>query len=55
MLRRIMIRLIALAMLLVPFAFSQEQSIDWQSDYHQALKDAKAAHKPLFVEFRCEA
>ena len=50
-----MVRLIAFALLLAPLAFSEEQSIDWQSDYHQALKEAKAANKPVFLEFRCEA
>jgi len=50
-----MMRLIALAALFVPFVFAQEQSIDWQSDYRQALAMAKAANKPIFLEFRCEA
>ena len=50
-----MLRLIALALLLAPVVFSQEQYIDWQSDYHQALAEARAAKKPVFLEFRCEA
>ena len=50
-----MIRLIALAALFVPVVFSQEQFIDWLSDYRQALTVAKAAKKPVFLEFRCEA
>lgn len=50
-----MTRLIALAALIAPAVFAQEQFIDWQSDYHQALADAKAAKKPVFLEFRCEA
>jgi len=49
-----MIRLIALAALFVPVVFAQE-SIDWLSDYHQALTVAKAVNKPIFLEFRCEA
>jgi len=50
-----MMRIIALAALLVPAVFAQEQSIDWLSDYRQALAVAKAAKKPIFLEFRCEA
>jgi hypothetical protein len=48
-------RLLALAIFLAPFVFAQEQLIDWQSDYKQALAEAKATKKPLFLEFRCEA
>src|SRR5271165_1527131 len=51
----IMMRLLALAALFAPVAFSQEQFIDWLSDYRQALTEAKAAKKPVFLEFRCEA
>ena len=50
-----MIRFIALLALLVPVVFAQEQSIDWLSDYKQAVKVAKSANKPIFLEFRCEA
>ncbi len=50
-----MLRFLALAFLLAPFALSQEQSIDWQSDYRQAVAQAKATKKPIFLEFRCEA
>ena len=48
-------RLIVLVALLAHAAFSQDQFIDWLSDYRQALTDAKAANKPVFLEFRCEA
>ena len=48
-------RLIALAALFAPFVFAQEQFIDWLTDYRQALTEAKAAKKPVFLEFRCEA
>ncbi len=51
----IMLRLIALAALVVPAVFAQEQFIDWLSDYQQALTQAKATKKPIFLEFRCEA
>jgi len=50
-----MLRLIALALFCGPFAFAQEQFIDWLSNYRQALTEAKAAKKPVFLEFRCEA
>ncbi len=51
----IMTRLIALAAFFVPVVIAQEQFIDWQTNYRQALTDAKAANKPVFLEFRCEA
>ena len=50
-----MLRLIALIALAVPTLLAQEQFIDWQTNYRQALTDAKAAKKPVFLEFRCEA
>jgi hypothetical protein len=50
-----MTRLIALAALIAPAVFAQEQYIDWQTNYRQALTDAKAQKKPIFLEFRCEA
>ncbi len=50
-----MMRPLALAALLMPALFAQEQSIDWLSDYRQALAIAKASNKPVFLEFRCEA
>jgi len=50
-----MTRLIALAALFAPVVIAQEQFIDWQTNYRQALTDAKTANKPVFLEFRCEA
>jgi len=32
-----------------------DQGIEWLGDYRAALQQARAAHKPLLVEFRCEA
>jgi hypothetical protein len=29
--------------------------IEWLTDYREGLRIAKQTHKPLFVEFRCEA
>ena len=48
-------RLIALAALSASIAFAEGQYLDWQSDYRQALNEAKASKKPIFLEFRCEA
>jgi hypothetical protein len=48
-------RLIALAALFAPALFAQEQFIDWLTNYREALTVAKAAKKPVFLEFRCEA
>jgi hypothetical protein len=33
---------------------AQDNDITWL-DYREGLRVAKATHKPLFVEFRCEA
>jgi len=51
----LMIRPIAIAAILAPALFGQEQFVDWRTDYHQALTEAKASKKPIFLEFRCEA
>ena len=51
----IMMRLIALLAFLSPVAFAQEQYINWLTSYRQALKEAAATKKPIFLEFRCEA
>jgi hypothetical protein len=50
-----MMRLIALAAFFSPVVFAQEQLIDWHANYREALREAAAAKKPLFLEFRCEA
>jgi hypothetical protein len=49
-----MMRLIAAAALLSPLLCAQ-QYIEWRTNYRQALKEAAATQKPLFLEFRCEA
>ena len=46
---------VILSTITAPAVFAQEQFIDWQTNYRQALTDAKAAKKPVFLEFRCEA
>jgi len=48
-------RLIALLAFLLPAVCAQEQLIEWRSNYRQALREAAAAKKPVFLEFRCEA
>ena len=48
-------RLIALAALFAPVVFAEGQYLDWQTDYREAVTEAKAAKKPIFLEFRCEA
>ena len=50
---RIMSRLIALIVFLSQAAFAQ--FIDWHTNYREALREAAATKKPLFLEFRCEA
>ena len=34
---------------------AQDDSVYWYSDYREALRQAKQAQKPIFLEFRCEA
>lgn len=51
----IMIRLIALLAFLSHVAFAQAQSITWHTNYREALREAAATKKPVFLEFRCEA
>lgn len=50
-----MMRLIALIVFLSPAVFAQEQFINWRTNYREALREAAASRKPVFLEFRCEA
>jgi hypothetical protein len=50
-----MLNRLALAALFASTLLAQEQYVDWQTNYRQALATAKAANKPVFLEFRCEA
>jgi len=34
---------------------AEDNSISWLGDYQEALRQARATRKPIFVEFRCEA
>jgi hypothetical protein len=38
-----------------PVPRAQDGDVEWLPDYREALRVARAARKPLFVEFRCEA
>ena len=51
----IMKRLLVLFAFFAPVVFAQDQFIDWLTNYREALTQAKAAKKPVFLEFRCEA
>lgn len=37
----------------VPLA-AQEETIDWFSNYKEAVQEAKRTQKPIFLEYRCE-
>jgi hypothetical protein len=34
---------------------AQDTEITWVDNYQEALRLAKQTHKPIFLEFRCEA
>jgi hypothetical protein len=34
---------------------AQDDTVEWLGSYREARQQAKAQHKPIFVEFRCEA
>ena len=38
-----------------PLHAASDDEITWLGDYHEALSQARQTHKPLLVEFRCEA
>jgi hypothetical protein len=38
-----------------PSFAQEEETMDWLDDYQKALQEAKRTHKPIFLEFRCEA
>jgi len=43
------------AFCVVPTRAQEEDTIEWLGDYQQAIQEAKRTHKPIFLEFRCEA
>ncbi len=34
---------------------AQDDGINWLGDYREAIREARQTHKPIFLEFRCEA
>ena len=34
---------------------AQDEGINWLGNYQEALRQARETHKPIFLEFRCEA
>jgi hypothetical protein len=34
---------------------AQDESLDWLNNYKEAIAEAKQTHKPIFLEYRCEA
>lgn len=44
----------ALAALALCLAAQDAEGIHWHSNYQEALKEAKATGKPIFLEYRCE-
>ena len=40
--------------MVVPLHTQDDDGLTWIDDYSKAMSIAKATHKPLFVEFRCE-
>jgi len=37
------------------FFLPQNEGIVWLENYGEALRQAKESHRPIFLEFRCEA
>lgn len=33
---------------------AQDEGLDWLDNYQEALKQARATGKPIFLEYRCE-
>lgn len=47
-------RTVILSLLAAGLAPAQE-GIHWLDNYKAALEEARKTHKPIFLEFRCEA
>jgi len=45
---------LALSLFALPTS-AEDNTIRWRGDYRAALQESRASHKPLLVEFRCEA
>ena len=35
--------------------FADDDTVEWLSNYKDAIQEAKRTHKPIFLEYRCEA
>lgn len=45
----------SLATLFAVAAFAQDEGTEWTDNYQKAVEEARRTHKPIFLEFRCEA
>ena len=34
---------------------AEDDTVEWLSSYKDAIQEAKRTHKPIFLEYRCEA
>jgi len=34
---------------------ADDDTVEWLSNYKDAIQEAKRTHKPIFLEYRCEA
>ena len=34
---------------------AEEDTVEWLSNYKDAIQEAKRTQKPIFLEYRCEA
>ena len=34
---------------------ADDDTVDWLSSYKDAIQEARRTHKPIFLEYRCEA
>ena len=57
--KRRLIFFVAVAFIIGMFAYvvlrADDGGITWLSDYKEAVKLARQTHRPMLVEFRCEA
>jgi hypothetical protein len=54
MLRKIGLSSLALFLLTSFPVRPEDDTLDWLSSYKAALEEARRAHKPIFLEYRCE-
>ena len=39
----------------IPLLAADDDTVDWYGNYKEAIQEAKRTHKPIFLEYRCEA